>query len=85
MFMYMRKRFSTTNTARRRVSRQFQLEDLEGRALLSLTPINFPATVTSTPVAVNNKLFFVARDSSHGTQLWETDGTNTVMLTNSSL
>ena len=43
------------------------VEDLEGRTLLTLTAINFGATVTSTPVAMNGVLYFSAIDIVHGT------------------
>ena len=42
----------------------------------NLTAINFGATLTSAPVGMNGKLFFAARDSAHGEQLWESDGTS---------
>ena len=63
--------------------RRFQIEGLEKRTLLSLTAINFGATVTSTPVVANGELFFAADDSTHGKQLWESNGTaaGTVRLT----
>src|SRR5262249_22816924 len=46
-------------------------------SLLSLTGLNFGATVTarSAPVAIGNELYFTATDSSHGNQVWKTDGT----------
>ena len=64
--------------------RRLLVEGLETRSLLSLTAINFGATVTSTPVAIGNELLFTANDPAHGTQLWETNGTaaGTAQLTN---
>ena len=39
--------------------------------------------MTSAPVAINGELFFAANDSTHGIQLWESNGTaaGTVRLT----
>ena len=79
-------RFSSrpTSRTRRPLSRcQLQVETLESRALMSLTAINFNATITSTPVAMNGVLYFSATDSAHGNQLWSSNGTSsgTVMLT----
>src|SRR5262249_23746816 len=84
MFTLFRRRFTPPNARRPRRARPCRLESLEGRTLLALTPINFPATVMSTPVAMGTNLFFQGYDPTHGTQLWETDGTaaGTVMLTN---
>jgi ELWxxDGT repeat protein len=47
-----------------------------------LTPIDFDATITGTPVAVGSTLFFTASDASHGNELWKSDGTaaSTVMV-----
>ncbi len=71
-------------TARRRTTRcAFRVEGLEERAMLSLTAINFGATIRSTPVAMNGSIYFTASDSAHGQQLWSSNGTSggTVMLT----
>src|SRR4051794_359485 len=72
---------------RRRRSRsaaRLQVENLESRALMTLTGLSFNATITSTPVATNGALYFRATDATHHTQLWKSDGTasGTVMLTN---
>src|SRR5947199_8654538 len=80
------RRPSALAARRRRSTFRLHVEDLEGRALLSTTtPVNFGATVQSTPEAINGELFFTGRDATHGTQLWETNGTasGTLMLTNS--
>ena len=45
--------FSTTAASGRRRCFRLQIEPLEGRALLSLTPIDFTATITSQPVVMN--------------------------------
>src|SRR5262249_4006565 len=44
----------------------------------TLTGLNFGATVASgvTPVAVGGLLYFAAADSTHGTQLWASNGTS---------
>src|SRR3954470_8689871 len=68
--------------ASKRHSRALWLETLENRALLSGTPellknIN-PRTEGSSPgqfVQVGPTVFFSARDSEHGRELWKTDGT----------
>src|SRR5262249_59943112 len=54
---------------------RLHVEDLEGRALLTQTAINFAARITSPPVVMNNQLFFAAYDATHGYQLWKSDGT----------
>src|SRR5690348_2112667 len=81
IFSQFRRRFPAPRARRSRSGRRSQIEGLEERALLSLTAINFGATVASPPVAVGGKLFFAATDGVNGTQLWETDGTSTVRLT----
>ena len=86
MFSKLSRQFPVSRSQRRKVRRQFQIEGLEIRSLLSTTtaiPINFGATVASQPVAINSELVFAANDATHGTQLWESDGTSagTVRLT----
>ncbi len=83
MFSQLRRRFPVFRAPRRKVGRSPQVEGLESRSLLSLTAIDFGATVASTPVAIGGELFFAATDSTHGTQLWESNGTasGTVRLT----
>jgi ELWxxDGT repeat protein len=51
--------------------------------MMSLTAIDFSATIASTPVVMNNELYFAASNGSSGTQLWESNGTasGTTMLT----
>ena len=75
MFSHLKRQFTTAGSRRRKAGRQFRVEGLERRALLTLTAINFGATVESTPVAVGGELFFAAYDPTHGTQLWESNGT----------
>jgi ELWxxDGT repeat protein len=75
MFSQLSRRFRGPGALRRKARRLPQIEGLESRSLLSLTAINFGATVTSTPVAMGGKVFFAAQDGTHGTQLWESDGT----------
>src|SRR5262249_16266049 len=65
---------------RRRCARQFQVESLEGRALLTLIPIDFGASVTSTPVGVGANVFFTASDATHGNELWESNGTTATLV-----
>ncbi len=50
---------------------------------MTLSAINFSATITSTPVSMNGVLYFSATDSVHGTQLWSSSGTSsgTTILT----
>ncbi len=83
MFSHLKRRFPISQARRRRPGRQLQIEGLEGRTMLSLTAINFGATVTSAPVAIGGELFFTAQDATHGVQLWESNGTSagTVRLT----
>src|SRR5262245_48902047 len=78
------RRTSGPKSQRRKPAFRMQVEDLEGRALLTATvPVNFGATVTSPPVVMNNKLFFVANNSTYGTQVWASNGTTagTIRLT----
>ncbi len=78
-----RRRRSSSSSARTRKSRfRVRVELLESRALLSLTPIDFGATITSSPVAMNGALYFAATDLTNGTELWKSDGTaaGTVMV-----
>src|SRR3954453_6747256 len=51
-------------------------ELLESRALLSLTSIDFGATVTSPPVTVGSRMVFSATNSTSGDELWASDGTS---------
>ncbi len=85
MLTLLRGYASTSNArARSRKTRvQPRIEDLEGRSLLTAIPLNFGATPVSVPVVVNGEMFFAARDSTHGAQLWESNGTaaGTVRLT----
>ena len=83
MFSRLTRRFPGLRSRRRPVGRQLQIEGLEGRSLLTAIPINFGATVTSAPVAINGELFFAANDATHGKQLWESNGTaaGTIRLT----
>src|SRR4051812_35586413 len=52
-----------------------RVEGLEGRALLTLLPVNFGATVVGTPVAYKGQLFFPANAPARGTELGRSDGT----------
>src|SRR4029077_8629580 len=71
-------------TAKRRPGFRLGLESLEGRALMAATPIDFAATLTQAPVAMNGAMYFTASDSAHGTELWKSNGTTqgTVLLKN---
>ena len=74
--LFKQRRPSAKDASRRRsVSRRFQVEGLEGRALMTLTGLNFGATVASKPVVMNGEMFFVGNDAAHGYQLWESNGT----------
>ena len=85
MFSHLMRRSSATTapSRRKRTGVRLQVEDLEGKILLTAIPINFGATVTSAPVAIGGELFFAASDATHGNQLWESNGTaaGTVRLT----
>jgi ELWxxDGT repeat protein len=83
MLIFRARSLSGTTSRRRRSRSQFRVETLEARTMLSLTAINFGATVSSTPVAMNGVLYFSATESAHGSQLWSSNGTSsgTVMLT----
>ena len=83
MFSRLTRRFPGLRSRRRAAGRQMQIEDLEGRSLLTAIPLNFGATVMSAPVVANGEMFFAADDSTHGVQLWESNGTaaGTVRLT----
>ncbi len=83
MLLHRMPRLFIPPARKRRLSFQFRVEPLESRAMLSLTAINFNATVTSAPVAMNGELFFRAESPTSGSQLWESNGTSsgTVMLT----
>jgi ELWxxDGT repeat protein len=85
MFSHLKRQFPKSGNRRRKTTRQFHVEGLEPRAMLTLSAINFGATVESAPVAINGELFFAGQDATHGTQLWETNGTaaGTIRLTNS--
>src|SRR4051794_25735772 len=62
-----RRRTSTpiANRARKSFRSRPGVETLEGRALLTMTvtPIDFPATVSTAPVAMNGVLYFSASDT----------------------
>src|SRR5262249_15968734 len=73
MFPHLRPRFPPPMARRRNVTGQLRVEDLESRALLTLTAINFGATIESTPVPIHGELFFPGYDPAHGTQLWESN------------
>src|SRR5262249_58202204 len=78
----LRRGSSAVRTKHRQASRPLCLERLETRVVPSGTPellknVN-PGTLGSSPgqiVAVGNTIFFAARDSDHGRELWKTDGT----------
>ncbi len=71
MFSRLTRRFPGLRSRRRPAGRQMQIEDLEGRSLLTAIPLNFGATVISAPVVINGEMFFAADDATHGVQLWE--------------
>ena len=75
MFSHLKRQSLSSRDRKRKAARRFQVEALEGRALLTLTGLNFGATVASTPVVMNGEMFFVGYDAVHGDQLWESDGT----------
>ena len=79
MILRLNRRSFASKTHRRKLARQFRLEGLEERTLLTLNAINFPqaATVESTPVVMNGTLYFAANEATDGTQLWKSDGTAT--------
>ncbi len=79
MFSHLMRRLLATTTSQRRRKRmgvRLQIENLEGKTLLTAIPINFGATVASAPVAIGSELFFAASDATHGNQLWESNGTS---------
>src|SRR5665213_2779963 len=84
MFSSLNRRSLAPAARRRRCDFRLRVENLESRALMTLTALNFNATVTSLPVAIKGEMYFSATDSVHGSQLWESDGTSsgTTMLTN---
>ena len=70
--------FSDRPRARRvppKFARSPRLEPLEGRALMTVLPVNFAGSVTAPPVAYKGKLYFAASDAAHGDELWQSDGT----------
>ncbi len=85
MISILRGHASTSNARARsrKIRVQPRIEDLEGRSLLTAIPLNFGATPISAPVVVNGEMFFAAQDSTHGVQLWESNGTaaGTIRLT----
>src|SRR5262249_12819330 len=60
---------------RRRRKPQFVVEPLEGRALLTLIPVDFGATITGPTVAMNGALYFSANNGVNGNELWKSAGT----------
>src|ERR1700677_3156646 len=83
MFSFLKRRSATLTRRSRKLGVGLHLENLEGRTMMSATPINFTPTVLSPPVVMNGDLYFAGSDPTHGKQLWESDGTaaGTVMLT----
>src|SRR5262245_11068524 len=75
MHLPMRWRAASRPHGRRRLATP-RLESLEGRALLSLTPVDFSAAISSGSVTSGSNMFFVADDGAHGKELWKSDGTS---------
>src|SRR4051794_11423610 len=77
MLLHLRRRSNALigNQVRKKPRIRPDVELLEGRALLSVTPIDFGATVTSQPVAMNGAIYYRATDPTHGDELWRSDGT----------
>jgi ELWxxDGT repeat protein len=80
MRLFSRRRHCSSAARGEKSRLRVQVEPLEGRALLSLTPIDFAGTVTGTPVAVGGYAFFAASDSAHGNELWKSDGTTATLV-----
>src|SRR5947209_4656160 len=81
MFSLFKRRPSAARLRRpQRPRSRLCLQPLEDRMLLTtLTPVDFGANMTSTPVAMNGVLYFTADDNDHGSgagyELFRSDGT----------